>query len=71
MSTVFSALRSWVTPAMVTHLLQPYSADEVKAALFQIHTFKSPDPDGFSSLFYHRYWHIVRDAMTTLTLQIL
>ena len=49
---------------MNEHLLQPYSAEEIRQALIQMHLTKTPGPDGFLALFYLRYWHIVGNELT-------
>lgn len=40
-------------------LLQRYTPDEVRRALFQMHRSKSPSPDGMSPVFFQKYWNIV------------
>lgn len=40
-------------------LLEEFTDDEVKTALFQMHPTKAPGPDGMNSLFFQYYWHIV------------
>ena len=40
-------------------LVQPYTEDEVRTALFQMHPSKAPGPDGMSPFFFKKYWHIV------------
>lgn len=40
-------------------LLGRITTAEVKKALFQMHPDKSPEPDGMSPGFYHKYWKII------------
>lgn len=35
------------------------SDDEIKEAVFQMGSLKSPGPDGFSGIFYQQYWDVV------------
>jgi hypothetical protein len=44
---------------MNSWLLHPFSEDEVRAALFQMHPLKSLRPDGFPTIFYQKNWDIV------------
>ena len=60
-----------VTPYMNHTLLQPYTPEEVKRALFQMHPSKSPGPDGISPFFFQKYWHIIGRDVTTVVLSIL
>lgn len=48
-----------ITMEMNAELLRPYMEEEIKTTLFQMHPSKSLGPDGMSSLFYHKFWHIV------------
>lgn len=48
---------------MNLNLLAPFALEEVKAATFQMGALKSPGLDGFSGLFYHKYWEIVRNLV--------
>ncbi|XP_031116576.1 uncharacterized protein LOC116020230 [Ipomoea triloba] len=38
-------------------LMQPYTVDDVKKALFSMAPDKSPRPDGFSPAFYQHFWN--------------
>ncbi|XP_062012177.1 uncharacterized protein LOC133728759 [Rosa rugosa] len=58
-STIFRATPMKVTTTMNEDLNLPYSDEENKAALFQMHLSKSPGPDDMSPFFYQKYWHIV------------
>ncbi|XP_024163967.1 uncharacterized protein LOC112170934 [Rosa chinensis] len=48
-----------VTLQMNDALLAPYTNEEIKMALFQMHPSKSPGPDGMSPFFYQKYWTVV------------
>ncbi|PKI59185.1 hypothetical protein CRG98_020450 [Punica granatum] len=40
---------------------------EIQKAVFSIGALKFPGPDGFSALFYHKYWRIIgRDTITAI-----
>lgn len=40
-------------------LLAPISDEEIRITVFQMGALKSPGPDGFSGIFYQKYWSIV------------
>jgi len=42
-------------------LLLPVTKEDVKDAIFSMHSYKAPGPDGFQSIFFKTYWHIVGD----------
>ncbi len=44
-----------VTPGMNNDLLCPFTHEEIKRALFQMHPSKAPRPDGMSALFFQKY----------------
>lgn len=48
-----------VSSSMNETLLGAYLDDEIKKALFQMHSSKSTGLDGMSPFFYHKYWNIV------------
>ena len=52
-------------------LNQPFSANEIKAAVFQIGSLKAPGIDGKPSMFYQKYWHIIGELTTTSSLNFL
>lgn len=48
-----------VTTEMNQGLMVPFSKDEIKIALFQIHHTKAPLPNGMTLGFYQKHWAIV------------
>jgi len=52
MEDVLNSIPSKLNVAMREMLTAPYSKDEVKTALFQMFTIKSPGPDGFPAHFF-------------------
>ncbi|XP_024171772.1 uncharacterized protein LOC112177744 [Rosa chinensis] len=49
-----------VTDDMNLDLCAPYSALEIRAALFQMYPTKAPEPDGMPHLFFQKYWELLR-----------
>lgn len=56
---------------MSQHLLLPYTADDLRTTLFQMHPSKFPRLNGFAPLFYQRYWSTLGALVTSLVLNIL
>ncbi|KAL9677306.1 hypothetical protein QQ045_005534 [Rhodiola kirilowii] len=52
-------------------LKEPYSISEVRCALFQMHPTKAPGLDGFSAMFYQKFWGVVREDLTKEVLRFL
>ncbi|GMY35564.1 hypothetical protein FCV25MIE_30806 [Fagus crenata] len=62
---------SVVTPDMNRQLLSQFTAVEVQQATFQMHPSKAPGPDGMSSFFFQKYWHIVGQDVVMAVLSVL
>lgn len=52
-------------------LCAPFTAQEIKRAMFDMHPDKAPGPDGMSALFYQSCWNIVGKEVTETTLKVL
>jgi hypothetical protein len=61
---VLDTVHPRVTPAMNEMLTTPFSAEEVKKALFEIGDLKAPGPDGLHAIFYKRFWYLLGDDLT-------
>jgi hypothetical protein len=66
-----SAIDGVVTPDMNCMLTSPFTAMEVQQVAFQMHPSKAPGPDGMSSFFFKKYWHIVGQDVVTAVLSVL
>ena len=60
-----------VNAEMQEILSREYSADEIKAALFQMGPTKALGPNGMNALFYQKFWHIVDDDVVAVVLDFL
>ena len=60
-----------VTPDMNQELLQPYTLEEVKRALFSMHPSESSGLDGMSHFFFQKYWQIVGIDVTNAGISVL
>ncbi|XP_075663047.1 uncharacterized protein LOC142632551 [Castanea sativa] len=54
MEEVINSVDKVVTEDMAQDLLRPYTANEVKTALFQVHPSKAPSPDDYEDGHMHR-----------------
>ena len=61
---VLEAVEKVVTDDMDQSLIQPYSGDDVRRALFNMHPSKSSEPDGMTLFFFQKFWHIVGHDVT-------
>ena len=71
MERVLGAVDKVVTQDMAHSLTQPYTEEEVRLALFSMHSSKSPGPNGMSPFFFQKYWHIVGHDVTLAVLSVL
>lgn len=56
---------------MIVELEAPFTGEEVKIVLFQMHPSKGSGPDGMSALFYQKFWGIVGRDVVDMALGIL
>lgn len=60
-----------MTDDAIQNLSLPFTDDEIKQAASSMSPFKSPGPDGFPTIFYHKYWHIIGNNVTACVLNFL
>lgn len=56
---------------MTNYFDAPFTADEVRKALFDLHPAKAPGPDGFTALFFQNAWDIIGKQVSKATLDVL
>ena len=49
-----------ITNEMNTMLIKPVEEMEVKNALFSMHPNKAPRPNGMTSYFFLKFWHVIK-----------
>ncbi|KAL2253034.1 UNVERIFIED_CONTAM: hypothetical protein Sindi_0098100 [Sesamum indicum] len=66
-------LRPWARHIITTeeagYLLEPFSAEGIKKAIFDIGEDRAPGPDGYSSGFYKNAWPVVGQEITKAVLE--
>ena len=71
MQDTLDAVEPMVCDLWNQQLLVGFTAEEVRKALFDMHPSKAPGPDGMSSSFYQKFWHIVVPSVTSALLSVL
>ena len=56
-------MRKRVSKEMNNALLAPYTTEDVRKALFDIGDLKAPGPDGLHTIFYKRFWPMLREDL--------
>lgn len=56
---------------MNNRLMAPFNRLEIEKAIKDMFPTKAPGPDGYSAIFYQKYWHIVGNKTVEECLQIL
>lgn len=51
--------------------MEPLSALEIKEAMFQMNPTKAPSPNGFSAIFFQKFWNFIGHEITEATLKML
>ncbi|XP_031125428.1 uncharacterized protein LOC116027784 [Ipomoea triloba] len=69
--TTFPSFPPRVSIAQNEALLLPFTAEEVKAALYSMFLDKAPGPDGMNPGFYQHFWDVVGTDVTDFVLHCL
>lgn len=64
-------IRRKIPPDQKAMLEEPYSAEEVEAALRQFNGSKLPGPDGMPAIFFQKFWNVVGRDVTQAVLLVL
>lgn len=56
--------------ADLQHLELPFTEDEIKGAVFDLHDEKAPGPDGFIGKFFKRFWSLIKDDLVAAVHQL-
>ncbi|EPS60668.1 hypothetical protein M569_14134, partial [Genlisea aurea] len=68
---VLSSIPTRLSPTMISTLLMPFTTMEIERAVKDMKPMTSPGPDDFPSLFFQRYWHIVKHEVMSTVLTVL
>ncbi|KAK3228941.1 hypothetical protein Dsin_000822 [Dipteronia sinensis] len=60
-----------LTEEMRNDLNRVFTADEIKAAVFNMGPTKAPGPDGFQALFFQKFWGVVGADFSNICLRVL
>lgn len=56
---VLNKVTAHISESEAVILGEPFTAEEVRHALFQMHPSKAPGPDGMSAMFFQKFWGVV------------
>ena len=57
--------------AELDKLARGFMRCEIKKALFDMHPYKAPGPNGFQAFFYQKYWDLTGNKLTHVALEVL
>ncbi|KAL9660817.1 hypothetical protein QQ045_025635 [Rhodiola kirilowii] len=64
-------VQSSVSADKVEWLCTPFIEADIQSAVFQLGATKAPGPDGYSALFYHEFWNLVKEDVIQASLNFL
>jgi hypothetical protein len=69
--TLLHFVQERVNDDMRSFLDRPFTEEEVRTALFQMHPSKAPGVDGLTAGFFQRHWELVKPVVVPAVLQFL
>ena len=70
-SDIFEAVMPSVSLEMNEQILKPFTREEVEVALHQMEPITAPGPDGMPPLFYHSFWNLIGNDISSAVLDCL
>ena len=61
---ILNKVQPRVTVEMNERLLEPFTEEEVKKALYAIGDFKAPGTDGMHAIFFKKFWALTGNKVT-------
>ena len=68
---VLNCVQEKVTWLMNESMMKPFTAEEVREALFMMGANKAPGPDGLTTVFYQYHWEELGPGVTAAVLDFL
>ena len=68
---ILACVATKITAEQNQELLEPFTATDVRDALFSMHPDKSPGLDGMNPAFFQKFWHIVGGDVTAACLSFI
>ena len=71
MAPIISCVNPKVTQEMNDQLLSPFSKEEIKKVLMDMHPTKAPGSDGLPAMFSQKFWDVLGDDILKAALIML
>ncbi|KAK5834917.1 hypothetical protein PVK06_010597 [Gossypium arboreum] len=62
---------SRISPSMNEQLLREFKVEEIRKALWEMAPTKAPRVDGFHTIFFQKFWHIIGQDVAKFCLQVI
>lgn len=71
MDEVLQSLAPRMTDEAIQFIFQPFTEEDIKDDISSMSPLKSPSPDGYPAIFYHKYWIILGSNVVSCMLNFL